>query len=359
MRALVDAEELANATQHVTGVIDRKQSANKMLRMDFNPPDQLVLTTGGVSGWSKTMVNGDVLSAGQIVVNGLWLSALTSVLSAGEVDVDFNAKEHQLLLSAGNTKLSMAVMREADIMPWPVLPERLYPLTAGSLSRLVSGVVHAAGHPGKDTPPVLTAIHLLGDGSKLTVQTTDRYRMAQNSINNCEWQGDVLVSAEWLKRVSVQAVQFGVTDRVIEIVGERTVDVFPLIAGTYPNLESKLHPTTDASWIIQTDRSSLLGAVKRLKTIDMFQKDTPVKLSSTRDGLTIALNGADLQGDEQLAASVEGGSQPLRLNASYLIDALSALENDTVCIRVQNPKQPIQIKGSEDDPVQIIMPMRL
>ena len=144
---------------------------------------------------------------------------------------------------------STSATRVEAVLPWQ------------TLSDLASvGVVC----PGDDARPVLTAIHLVSDGTTITATATDSYVLATVTTTapatSDDWTApvfDVLVPARWLAAalkatkparvvrwnvvLTLDANERGGTATLATLAGDAATSV-ALVAGTYPNT-STLIPT--------------------------------------------------------------------------------------------------------------------
>jgi DNA polymerase-3 subunit beta len=131
-----------------------------------------------------------------------------------------------------------------------------------------------------------------------------------------------------------------------------------LIDGNFPEYEG-LIPVNNQNWM-KVNKDTFSKAVDRVSTI-AFEKSRAVKLIISGDILELHVSGEDMSHAKE-TIKVESGCIDLQIgfNSRYILDALSAVNGDTVEFRLLDSFSPAIIRDVDDDSYcQVIMPMRV
>jgi DNA polymerase-3 subunit beta len=131
-----------------------------------------------------------------------------------------------------------------------------------------------------------------------------------------------------------------------------------LIEGTYPNYEQVLPSDNNKS--IGVGRDAFSRAL-RIVSILSKERSSAVKVDISQDSMVISTSNPDL-GDakDEIPVNYAGESMTFAFNARYLLDVLSAMESETVILKINEPLSPtILMEEGKDDYKCVVMPMRL
>lgn len=372
MRALVDGAALSGAVRHAGRILDRLDPARNRIMLDAHGDGLTIRADSDVAG-SRVTIPATVLRPGTAAVCGTWLIALASQTGSGETLVETCGEDARLTLTAGRRTATMRLLDD-DMAPAPVTVDGeddiVLSLPDGMLARMCDATVHCASRTR--TTPILSGIHLYGDGASICAETTDKYRASRIRIPHPGWEGNVTVGAEWLRgaaqgadTVRIRRAGAGGRATALSVSGPGFVDESVLLGGDWPNL-ARVMPERDADCFttrISVDRAALLAAVRYLRALNTDDGDmVPIRLSYDADGLSVAHVGVDSTGRDTVSdADVDGDAGTLpAFNAPYLQDALQAVGTERVVIRCAGDRHPAMIlpDGSGEDWVQVIVPVR-
>ena len=200
---------------------------------------------------------------------------------------------------------------------------------AEALSRVIP---FAAGK--KDERPVLQCIRFAQKEGKLTLTSTDAFRLADVSLDFEDGEGEALIPAEELRGLvsalkKAKRVRLGFTEkedneggfshRYLVIDTELIRYKWICHNGSYPDYE-KLIPTEFIAEV-NFDTREMLRAVASLGALSL-DKGTTITLT-VKDGM-MTLSVKDDRGVAQIEAEVEGEAETA-VDARYLAQALKAL----------------------------------
>jgi DNA polymerase III subunit beta len=213
--------------------------------------------------------------------------------------------------------------------------------------------------------PLLTGIRMVANADRLTLTSTDGYRVAEQSVHLAE---PCAVAATVPARAMAEVARlFRHSAHDVEVsVGRQGNQVFfsgaegevssRVIDGTYPNTR-RLIPSG------RTSRASVDAAElsQRLKAIAPFASASAnvVHLEVLPDALVLSAAAVEVgSARTELRAEVSGTETRVSFNARYLLDCLSTA-HEMVDLELQGPLAPIVVKRRQSaDYVYLFMPVR-
>ena len=181
----------------------------------------------------------------------------------------------------------------------------------------------------EDNRPVLQCVLFRAKEGKLQMISADGFRLAVVSLDYDEGEGEVLVYRDDLMGIAnalrkARRVRLGFEngeDSSLVIDTEAIRYRWQDAGGKFPDYE-KLIPT-EANTIVHLDTVEAAKAVQSLKAIAAESKDYPVDLHLDNGSLVLSSpDGTTCQ--VTVAADIEGEPLTVRLNGSYLVQALKA-----------------------------------
>jgi DNA polymerase-3 subunit beta len=99
----------------------------------------------------------------------------------------------------------------------------------------------------------------------------------------------------------------------------------------------------------------------RIVSILSKERSSAVKVDINPDSMIISTSNPDLgDANDEIPVKYTGESMTFAFNARYLLDVLSAMESETVILRINEPLSPtILMEEGKDDYKCVVMPMRL
>jgi DNA polymerase-3 subunit beta len=287
------------------------------------------------------------------------------------IDLEVAGRGKQLNIKCARNEATMAGMEAQDFPPVPQVADGLtLTLDPAILRRAIGQVQFAAATD--DTRPVLTGIHTLAEGNKLTLAAADGFRLAVHDLPldaDVPEKVEVIIPARALREIerlaadedepitlAINAARSQVLFRMksVEVVAT-------LIQGTFPNY-SQLIPQSyttkaeiDMKQFLQETRISAIFARDGagIVRIQVEPGDgVPGKLTISARAEEIGEHRGDID------VKVEGEASKIAFNSRYLQDVLQVLTSDEVTLETTSPSSPgvIRPKGDEGY-VHVVMPM--
>jgi len=312
---------------------------------------------------------------GTALVSGRLLAEISRSLPARPVSI--RAGDGRAVVTCGSATFTLLTMPEEEYPALPEMPPAIGSVGSDTFATAVSQSASAAGRD--DTLPALTGVRIEIEGDKLTLISTDRYRLA---IRELRWNpavpdlsAAVLVPARALAEtarsltsgaeVSIALALPGDDshggDGMIGFEGAGRRTTTRLLGGEFPRTQALL--PTSAKSTAELSASLLAEAVKRVALV--AERNTAVRLSfSTGQLMLEAGTGDEAQAEEAMEAEFDGEDLSIAFNPQYLLDGLSSIESDTVRFSFTEPGKPALITGkpgpdTEPDFRYLLMPIRL
>ncbi len=303
---------------------------------------------------ARITVAAEVSEAGTSLVLGRLLADISRNLPGKPVDVATEGAKVQV--TCGSSRFALLQMPADEYPTLPTSPESSGSIDGTLFTQAVQQVQIAADRG--DTLPILTGVRVEIEGEKVTLLSTDRYRLAMRELT---WQPNAsdashiaLIPARTLSdtakalgaagsvEISLGAASGG-SGLVGFEAGQRHT-TSRLLDGEYPKV-AKIFPTSSETEAV-VDTEVLTEAVKRVALVT--ERNTPVRLRFTDGQLTIEAGaGDDAQASEAIEAKIEGPEIEVAFNPGYLLDGLGVLGTNFTRLSFTAPLKPAMITGQE------------
>jgi DNA polymerase-3 subunit beta len=265
-----------------------------------------------------------------------------------------------------------------DYPSLPSMPAATGTVPSDTFAHAVAQAVTAAGRD--DMLPVLTGVRIEIDGNQISLLATDRFRLSQREL---AWDprtpdeslaalvparvlGDTAKSLTSGSEVTIALAATGSGEGIIGFEGAAPGGVrrttTRLLDGEFPKVRS-LFPNEHQT-VARVDKGSLIESVKRVALV--AERNTAVQLAFSDGVLTLdAGSGDEAQASESLEAQIEGGDITTGFNPQFLLDGLTAIDEEVVELSFTQASKPVVItgkvaEGGEDSGFRyLLMPRRL
>ncbi len=328
-----------------------------------------------VAAWCE--INASIAQEGRALVSGRLLAEIVRSLPAAPVELEIEPS--RAVLTCGSSRFTLPTLPVEDYPALPGLPAVTGRLGSSAFASAVSQVAIAAGRD--DTLPVLTGVRIEIAGEKLTLASTDRYRLAVRELvwrpEDPEVTGTALIPARTLADAAKALAAAGAETSVAigsgpsgEALAGFTCgarhSTTRLIDGQFPDYRRLLPPTSPLSAEIEV--SPLVDAARRVSLV--AARTAPVMLTFSAGEVVLEAGaGGEAQAREALAANYEGPTLSIAFNPGYLLDGLGALDSDSVRVGfatddpAEAPRKPAVFTGKSTDAGPdyryLLMPVRL
>jgi DNA polymerase-3 subunit beta len=327
-------------------------------------------TTGAValSGFdyetsARAEIAADVTAPGRILVHGKLLADIAKSLP--NKPVELATEGAKLLLTCGASRFTLQTLPVDDYPALPVVPAATGAVAGSRLAAAVAQVALAAGRD--DTVPMLTGIRVEIEGDRLTLVSTDRFRLAYRELEWKPEQPDASATALIPAKVFTDTARAlsgrdQVTIALASVAdgegligfqsGEAVGDggkgtrqmTSRLLSGEFVKYRALF---ADAYAITATvETAPFLEAVKRVSLV--AERTSPIKLTFRQDEVTLEAGAGDeANSSESLDAVLDGDDITVSFNPAFLLDGLRAVDTAYTQLSFTAPGKPTVLMGRE------------
>ena len=385
----VDAKSLNDALAAVAKAVDHRAQnpafSCYLLTMD---QDAGKLTITGSDGeiLIREQIRADVAGNGEILAPAKLLKDLIAKLPKRELSLEISQStreeqvtvtEHKLKISAGRSTYNLAGQDAAD---FPQLPDyredKLATISALALKRALHRTVFCAVKDSSTGTVHYTNGSLLKfNAGKLDLVATDGHRLALVSIPETELKAETqderslllpaTIAAELEKRLpageddAVEIYHLAHRDQVYLEFGTTLIGT-SLLDVKFPPYERVIPQTISSKATVQ--RAGLVDALPRLLLVARTKDQNPVAhMISNCEKLELSTNAGELgEGQEEIAAYIEGEELRVAFNPAYMLEMAKQLKTEELTFNWQNEVSPLMITTpQEPDFAFIQMPIRM
>lgn len=372
MKAVILRDELNRGLVVVSRVVAARGQlpvlANVMITAES---EGLGLAATNLELGMRLGVGGKVTEEGGVTVPARNLSEFVAAVT--EEQVNLETEGEKLRVKAGGYG---AVFAGIGVEEFPVMPKigegkqkgKQVKMKKEVVAQMAREVAFAAAVD--DSRPVLTGIQLRQREGKLWVTATDGFRMSRKVVEvekGFEWEGLILPARTILETARVIGEEKGKGEVVVELVGEgnqvilgygQTELVSRLLEGNFPEVE-KIIPKEQKTEVV-VERESLVRAV-RAGAIFARENNNIIKFKFAGEKLIVEAKGGQMgESEMEMEMEKEGEDGEIAFNFRYVVDFLTAIEEERIVMKMNGSLAPCVWRGEKDESLMhLIMPVRV
>ncbi len=381
MKFRVERDRLAEAVAWASRTLSPRPKAPVLSGLLVTVDDQgLVLSTYDQEASSRVEVDADIETEGRALVSGRLLADIARSLPAQPVSVVLEGS--RLLLTCGRASFRLPTLPVEDYPALPSMPEQAGTIDGATFAAAVQQVAIAAAR--EDTVPVLTGVRLEVDGDRLTLASTDRFRLAVREVSwmpeSPDLQTAALIPARTLAdtaktlagsplvsvALSAALADGGLGQGIVGFEGNGRHTTTRVLDGAFPQYRNLLPSAVSTVAFVET--TGFVDALKRVRLVT--ERHSPVRLSFDGDEVVLrAGSGDEAQAVEAVECRLEGDPIEIAFNPDFLFDGVNALTDPSVRFAFTLPSKPAVLSGQPADAADdsavvpdyryLIMPIRL
>lgn len=356
MKFRVERDVLADAVTWTARTLPTRPPAPVLagVRMEADASGVLNLASFDYETSARSELPAEVAEPGTVLVSGRLLAEISRALPSKPVDV--NLEGNKVVLTCGASRFTLLTMPVDEYPALPAMPELSGTVAGDAFTSAVAQVTVAASRD--DTLPLLTGVRVEIEDEKITLLSTDRYRLALRELTwtpaTPGFSAVALIRARTLNDVARSlgagggSVNLGLsTGNGVDLVGFEAGGrhtTSQLVDGDYPPVRRLFPDSTPIHAVVAT--APLIDAAKRVSLV--AERNTPIRLSFSEGQIVLdAGQGDDAQASEALEAVLEGEDIAVAFNPQYLLDGLGALGTDFVRLSFTHPNKPVEFTGQD------------
>jgi DNA polymerase-3 subunit beta len=363
MRISVERERFADTIGWVLRSVSSRATLPALggVLFDANGP-QLRLAGTDLELAGEASIDAKIDEKGSVVLPGRVLGEIARSLPEGAVRIE--SQGGQAKITCGSAEFTLRALALEDF-PNLAAPEGAPSgtLDAALFATAVGQVTRAASHD--EARPVLTGTLVDATSEKITLVSTDSYRLA---VRDIPWSGPATAIKRVIPaRALSEAARASDGDGQIEItLGESQASfavagrrlTTRLIEGEFPNW-GQLIPA-DLPNQLRVERETFAEAVRRVGIL--AQSGAPVRIDLGAEGAKLGAGSQDLgEASEHVDGKFEGEPLTVAFNPAYLLDGVNAVEGSEVTLSTRDGLKPAVLRAPEDASgfLYLVMPVRV
>ncbi|NND43956.1 MAG: DNA polymerase III subunit beta [Xanthomonadales bacterium] len=366
MKFSIQREVFLQPLSQVVGVVERRQTLPVLANFLLVARDgQLSVTGTDMEVELISSVDANVGQEGEITVPARKLLDIVRALPDG-AKISLSVSDEKATMSAGRSRYILATLPASEF-PATDQVESLedVALGEGALKTLLDKTAFAMAN--QDVRYYLNGLLLDFRAGKLRTVATDGHRLAV-----CDHAEDVQVSQDRqliiprkgvleLSRMLAEGkdnVTLAIGRNHVRLVKDGTVFTSKLIDGRFPDYEAVIPAGADKQILV--DRDSFTRALQRAAILSN-EKYRGVRLEASGKALKIvAHNPQHEEAVEEIEAELNFDQLAVGFNVTYLLDALTAIETESVSLEIRDANSSCLISAPDSDLNRhVVMPLKL
>lgn len=312
-------------------------------------------------------IDADVRSEGSITVPAKLITNYISFLADEKVELSVvDGVSLAVVSTSSDTKIKCINSDEFPLIP-KIEKGQEFTVKVDDFYKAIAETVFAASVNA--SRPVLSGVLLLSGDSGVKLVATDSYRLAEKNIKVSKKPSEdvyCIVPARTMIELSKIITKAAAKDLRVNVSKNQilfSIDgvelMSRLIDGKFPDYEKIIPGDEKTKITVSVEDLSLT-----LKRVSLFARENnnSVKISVTNDGKMAISSDETKVGEEkaEITVKIDGENNKISLNAQYLLDVLTYIDDDKVVLIVNDKVSPAVIKPVKDDGyVYIIMPLKV
>jgi len=368
MKRRIEKEEIQKVLQSIQGIVDKKTTMPVLSHFLLKVDKSAYIHATDLDIALKRPVSVEIQKKGSLCIPA---RKLMEIAREVEDALLLESQENNWLkITSGKSTFKLMGLPEEE---YPTLPEvsktQEFSIDAHMLVDMIEKTVYATGE--SDTRYTLNGLLMHFTPKKkaieLNIVGTDGHRLSviTRQIKGKLSEEKRLIlpkkAASELRRIleaSSEEISICLNKNHIFFLLDEIVFTSRLIEGTYPSYEQVIPQDNEKKAVI--DKVAFLKALRRTSIMSR-ERTNAIRLDIEEGRITLSSINPDLgEAREEMAGQYKGEQISIGCNARYLIDAVQAMEGESIRMELQEPLSPILIVETEETGYRcVIMPMRI
>ena len=303
---------------------------------------------------------------GDIVINARLLGDILRRMNGIQVEIETDDKL-MCHIKCEDSIFDIMGMAAIDFPEMPSVSEGKKLSVEGKvLNDMVKGTLFAVSQI-EGTRPILTGVNVTVNEGVLQLVAIDGYRLAiRREKINFNDEVEFIISGKALGEVvkliseNSEDIEIAVADRLIMFNIEGYTFISRLLEGEFVNYKKTIPLEFRQNVSVKTN--DFIDVIERVSLLISDSFSTPVRCIFNEDHIVLSSATAMGRATDTFLVTLEGDPFEIGLNSRYLLEALRAVEDDSVKILFNGANAGVIIRSAEesnDNYLYMIMPMRL
>jgi DNA polymerase-3 subunit beta len=364
MEVVLDRDAFLKGLSMVQNIVEPRQTlpilANVLVQADG---DLVHLTATDLEVGARVSVPARVPGKGSVTLAARKLVEIVKELPAAALALKVG-ENAAVSIRCGGASYKLVGLASDDFPPVvPASPKSWLTLEGKVLREMLARTSFAISHD--ETRYALNGILFVLQEKELRLVATDGHRLALARTPLAQPSDGVTgivprKAATEIGRVlgAGEDVQIAITENQFVLELPNFVMTARLIEGQFPNYDAvipKSHPIT-----LTLARNAVTSAIRRVAVM-ADDRNKPVRFTLAPGTLQLAASSHELgEAEETIGVDYSGGEVAIAFNSRYVLDALSAIEEDQAVLELKDSLSPGVVRQATGDAYRcVIMPMRI
>ncbi|MDD6478245.1 MAG: DNA polymerase III subunit beta [Oscillospiraceae bacterium] len=304
--------------------------------------------------------------AGDIVINARLLGDILRRMNGIQVEISTDEKL-MCHIKCEDSVFDIMGMAAIDFPEMPSAPEgKKINLEGKLLNEMVKGTLFAVSQI-EGTRPILTGINVTVEDGVMQFVAIDGYRLAIRREKvafedylNFIIAGKALGEVVKIINEDTEEVEISVAERLIMFKIDGYTFISRLLEGEFVNYQKTI--PTEHRQVVEIKTSDIIDVIERVSLLINDSFSTPLRCLFNEDHMVLSCATAVGRATDTFLVTLDGEPFEIGLNSRYLLEALRAVDDDTVKILFNGANSGVIIRSANEensDYVYMIMPMRL
>jgi DNA polymerase-3 subunit beta len=306
-------------------------------------------------------IGAKVSEEGSITVPARLTQDFISSLPNGVIDLSLNDQKLNIITDKYQSTINGVSAEDYPVMP-AISNGKNWKISGKVLRAGLQQVIGAAS--SDEARPVLTGVYLHSHKGRLYMVATDSYRLAEKSLTNTKQEINLLIPAiamqELLRIIHDYDEEVVVTHDEQQVLFQASdVElVTRLIEGKYPDYRKLIpHSFSTTAALKRSDFTNIT------KVSSLFARESAGSVTINADGkenlVSIRSIASQLGENTASAEAAITGDGTITLNSRYILDALQALNGESVTFSFNGKLEPCVLADPKsEDYLHVIMPLK-
>jgi DNA polymerase-3 subunit beta len=366
MKIVTDRENLLEPLQQIAGVVERRQTLPILANILINAGEQgLQMTSTDLEVELRTKASATCEGEAEFTVPARKLLDITKALPEGAV-INLDIDGDKAKLQSGRSRFSLGVLPAQDYPVIEPTPSNIQlTLKEDQLKRLIEKTQFAMAQ--QDVRYYLNGMLLEIQNGDIKTVATDGHRLALSQRKDVAPKDistqiilprKAVIELSRLLKDKDEDIKVELSSSYIKVLLEGSVFTSKLIDGRFPEYQRVMPSGSDKEVI--ANKTALRQSLTRASILSN-EKYRGIRFSISNDLLQLqAHNPEQEEAEEELEINYAGEELKIGFNVGYLIDAISAIDEEEVVVELKDSNSSALIYGKENDQSKyVIMPMRI
>lgn len=366
MKFTIQREAILKPLQTVSGVVERRQTLPILsnVLVDVSPTG-IALTATDLEVEMKVFTPLDTPEGGRTTLPARKFMDICRALPEG-AQLDISVEKDRAVIKSGKSRFVLSTLPAVEFPNIEEMrPVLEFSIAQGVLKHLIERTQFAMAN--QDVRYYLNGLLLEVDANELRAVATDGHRLAYCSIPNdikIEENHSVIVPRKGIGELQRllsdidMPVQVQIGTNHIRVMTNELKFTSKLIDGRFPDYQRVIPQNPDK--LVVAERDTLRHAVQRTSILTN-EKYRSIRLQLEPGTLKVlAHNPEQEEAEEEISVDYLGGGLEIGFNSTYILEALAAITEDTVELRLSDANSCCLIQAAGDMHCKyVVMPMRL